>query len=57
MYCMCIYDNVVYDRLDMDPMEIEEDRDVVAAFFRARPMHFDGTRRSVYLKAWLHDME
>ena len=57
MHYICTYDNVMYDRLDMDPMEIEEDRDAVTAFFRARPLHFDGTRRSVYIEAWLHDLE
>ena len=41
----------------MDPMVVEEDRDAVTAFFRAQPLYFDGTRRSVYLDAWLHDME
>ena len=41
----------------MDPAVIEEDREAVTAFFRAQPLHFDGTRRSVYLVAWLHDME
>ena len=41
----------------MDPAEVERDREAVAAFFRAQPMRFDGTRRSVYLRAWLHDME
>ena len=44
-------------RFDMDPAEVERDRGAVAAFFRAQPMRFDGTRRSVYLRAWLHDME
>ena len=48
---------VMFDRSDMDPDEVERDREAVAAFFRARPMHFDGTRRSVYVEAWLHDME
>ena len=41
----------------MDPIGVEEDRDAVTAFFRAQPLYFDGTRRSVYLDAWLHDME
>ena len=41
----------------MDPMVVEEDRDAVTAFFRAQPLYFDGTRRSVYVHIWLHDME
>ena len=57
MHSMCVHDYVVHVRFAMDPGVIEEDREAVAAFFRARPMHFDGTRRSVYLVAWLHDME
>ena len=41
----------------MDPMMVEEDRDAVTAFFRAQPLYFDGTRRTVFIDAWLHDME
>ena len=41
----------------MDPMAVEEDRDAVTAFFRAQPLYFDGTRRTVYITVWLHDME
>ena len=52
-----VYDYVMYVRYDMDHMTIEEDRDAVTAFFRAQPLHFDGTRRSVYIDVWLHDME
>ena len=48
---------VMFVRFDMDPAEVERDREAIAVFFRARPMHFDGTRRLVYVEAWLHDME
>ena len=47
----------MFVRFDMDPEVIGEDREAIAAFFRARPMQFDGTRRSVNLTIWLHDME
>ena len=57
MHYMCIYIHIVHVRFVMDPAVIEEDREAVTAFFRAQPLFFDGTRRSVYLVAWLHDME
>ncbi|GMN19654.1 hypothetical protein TIFTF001_042902 [Ficus carica] len=41
----------------MDPMMTEEDRDSVTVFFRAHPLSFDSTRRTVHVEAWLHDME
>ncbi|GMN22055.1 hypothetical protein TIFTF001_043442 [Ficus carica] len=41
----------------MDPMMTEEDRDAVTVFFRAHPLSFDSTRRTVHVEAWLHDME
>ena len=41
----------------MDPMMTEEDRDAVTVFFRAQPLYFDSTRRTVHIDAWLHDME
>ncbi|GMN18610.1 hypothetical protein TIFTF001_049822 [Ficus carica] len=41
----------------MDPMMTEEDRDAVTIFFRAHPLSFDSTRRTVHVEAWLHDME
>ena len=48
----------MYDRhVSMDPIQVEEDRDAVAAFYGAKPLSFDNTRRSVSIGSWLHDME
>ena len=41
----------------MDPLQVEEDRDVVAAFYGAKPSLFDSMRRSVSIGPRLHDME
>nr|GMN30009.1 hypothetical protein TIFTF001_046396 [Ficus carica] len=41
----------------MDPMMTEEDSVAVTVFFRAHPLSFDSTRRTVHVEAWLHDME
>ena len=44
-------------RASMDPIQVEEDRDAVAAFYGAQPLLFDSTRRSVSIGSWLRDME
>ncbi|GMN25401.1 hypothetical protein TIFTF001_040707 [Ficus carica] len=36
---------------------MDEDRGTAFAFFMMSPLIFDGTRRTVTLAAWLHDME
>ena len=48
----------MYDgHVSMDSIQVEEDRDAVAAFYGAQPLLFDSTRRSVSIGSWLHDME
>ena len=48
----------MYDRhASMDPLQVEEDRDAVAAFYGAQPLLFDSTRRSVSIGSRLHDRE
>ena len=41
----------------MDPDHLDEDREAACVFMRMQPLLFDGTRRTVSLAAWLHDME
>ncbi|GMN29788.1 hypothetical protein TIFTF001_047961 [Ficus carica] len=41
----------------MDPAEVEEDRRSVSAFYKLRPLLFDGTPRTVALSGWLYDLE
>ncbi|GMN19970.1 hypothetical protein TIFTF001_048683 [Ficus carica] len=41
----------------MDPAQVEEDRRSVSAFYKLRPLLFDGTPRTVALSGWLYDLE
>ncbi|GMN19496.1 hypothetical protein TIFTF001_039836 [Ficus carica] len=36
---------------------MDADRDVASVFYEMQPLLFDGTRRTVALAGWLHDME
>ena len=41
----------------MDPVHMEDDRDAVLMFFKAHPLWFDSTRRTVAVADWLYDLE
>ncbi|GMN70869.1 hypothetical protein TIFTF001_055890 [Ficus carica] len=36
---------------------LDADRDAASVFYEMQPLLFDGTRRTVALAGWLHDME
>ena len=42
---------------DIDPRQLDEDRDATLVFYWMQPLIFDGTRRTVSLAGWLYDME
>ncbi|GMN60012.1 hypothetical protein TIFTF001_029100 [Ficus carica] len=41
----------------MDLRQMDEDRDAALVFYGMQPLIYDGTRRTVSLAGWLHDME
>ncbi|GMN73196.1 hypothetical protein TIFTF001_055322 [Ficus carica] len=41
----------------MGPAQVDEDRDTVTSFYESHPLIFDGTRWTVFITAWLYDME
>ncbi|GMN70239.1 hypothetical protein TIFTF001_039283 [Ficus carica] len=47
----------VYAVVYMDPRRVDEDRDVAYTFHGMQPLIFNGTRQTVSLSGWLHDME
>ncbi|GMN23852.1 hypothetical protein TIFTF001_040504 [Ficus carica] len=53
--CRYAFRYFIYD--DMDPDQVDEDRDVAASFYESHPLIFDGRRQTVSVTAWLYDME